>query len=87
MKELEKPKISRSFSRDEDNLHMETSEDEELTDDETFLRRHWFYEQDEIKRYNIGIVNKRSSNSDKIVCLDNNFNSNSILNLKPINPS
>lgn len=32
--------------------------DEELTDDDIFLKRHDSYEQDEIKRYNIGL-NKR----------------------------
>ena len=29
--------------------------DEELTDDDIFLKRHDSYEQDEIKRYNIGL--------------------------------
>lgn len=34
---------------------LDTSEDEELTDDEVFLKRHLRHEQEEVKRYNIGI--------------------------------
>jgi len=35
--------------------------EEELTDDETFEKRHALFEQDEIKRYNVGLTNKKVS--------------------------
>lgn len=38
---------------------LETSEDEELTDDEVYNRRHAYQEQEEVKRYNIGIQDKK----------------------------
>ncbi len=41
----------------------EDSEEEELIDDETFLARHLPKEIEEIKRYNIGVQQKRSHGS------------------------
>lgn len=34
--------------------------DEELTDDESFLKRHESYEKEEVIRYNIGLEKKQS---------------------------
>ena len=38
-----------------------SSDDEELTDDEAFLERHRLQEQEEVKRYNIGLDNKKET--------------------------
>ncbi len=41
------------------NIHSQEAEsEEELTDDEVFLQRHSNYEQEEVKRYNIGLDKK-----------------------------
>jgi hypothetical protein len=40
----------------------EESDGEELTDDEDFLLRHSKFEQEEVKRYNLGIMNHKKFN-------------------------
>lgn len=35
------------------------SDDDEITDDEEFEKRHQVYEEQEIKRYNIGMISNK----------------------------
>ena len=46
---------------------QESSDDDELTDDEEFEKRHKAYEDQEVKRYNIGMVgNKNAQTQQKL---------------------
>lgn len=62
--EKDKEEIKHDFYRAaaEENLHSVNDSDtsEEIIDDEIYLKRHYNLELEEIQRYNIGIMDKKS---------------------------